>query len=94
MATEETDRIVVDSRETFVKMQEFARESRRPSSIGSIITPPRASAADLNSVEEEIEKALGRRVDLKSGGYLIVDQTESNDHDRRKHRRFRWRPQL
>jgi ribonuclease G len=28
-------------------------------------------------VEEEIEKALTRRVDLKSGGYLIFDQTEA-----------------
>jgi ribonuclease G len=32
---------------------------------------------DLFSIEEEIAKALGRRVDLKSGGYLIVDQTEA-----------------
>ncbi|MFO0519764.1 MAG: ribonuclease E/G, partial [bacterium] len=27
--------------------------------------------------EEEIERALARRVDLKSGGYLIIDQTEA-----------------
>jgi ribonuclease G len=32
---------------------------------------------DLNAVEEEIERALARRVNLKSGGYLIVDQTEA-----------------
>ena len=32
---------------------------------------------DLYDVEEEIEKALARRVDLKSGGYLIIDQTEA-----------------
>ena len=32
---------------------------------------------DLFNVDEEITKALGRRVDLKSGGYLIVDQTEA-----------------
>jgi ribonuclease G len=32
---------------------------------------------DLYGVEEEIERALGRRVDLKSGGYLVVDQTEA-----------------
>jgi ribonuclease G len=32
---------------------------------------------DLFNVEEEIERALGRRVDLKSGGYLILDQTEA-----------------
>ena len=28
-------------------------------------------------MEDEIQRALGRRVDLKSGGYLIVDQTEA-----------------
>ena len=32
---------------------------------------------DLNAVEEEIEKALARRVNLKSGGYLIIDETEA-----------------
>ena len=32
---------------------------------------------DLSAVEDEIEKALARRVDLKSGGYLIIDQTEA-----------------
>ena len=32
---------------------------------------------DLYSIEQEIQKALARRVDLKSGGYLIVDQTEA-----------------
>jgi len=32
---------------------------------------------DLFDIESEISKALGRRVDLKSGGYLMIDQTES-----------------
>ena len=32
---------------------------------------------DLYDVEDEIEQALARRVDLKSGGYLIIDQTEA-----------------
>ena len=32
---------------------------------------------DLFGIEEEIARALGRRVDLKSGGYLIIDQTEA-----------------
>ncbi len=32
---------------------------------------------DLHGVEEEIAKALGRRVDLQSGGYLMIDQTEA-----------------
>ena len=32
---------------------------------------------DLYGIEEEIARALARRVDLKSGGYLIIDQTEA-----------------
>src|SRR5574337_1068369 len=32
---------------------------------------------DLYGVEDEIEKALARRVELKSGGYLVIDQTEA-----------------
>ena len=32
---------------------------------------------DLYNVDEEIARALGRRVELKSGGYLIIDQTEA-----------------
>ncbi len=32
---------------------------------------------DLHNIDTEIEKALARRVDLKSGGYLIIDQTEA-----------------
>jgi ribonuclease G len=32
---------------------------------------------DLYNVEGEIEKALARRVDLKSGGTLVIDQTEA-----------------
>ncbi|MEY3185264.1 MAG: hypothetical protein RLZZ613_1952, partial [Pseudomonadota bacterium] len=32
---------------------------------------------DLYNIEAEIERALARRVDLKSGGYLMIDQTEA-----------------
>ena len=77
MTTDETSRVLVDSRETFVRLQEFARA----------YTPALAERLnhylgerplfDLHGVEEEIEKALARRVALKSGGYLIIDQTEA-----------------
>ena len=32
---------------------------------------------DLYNIEEDIQRALARRVELKSGGYLIIDQTEA-----------------
>ena len=74
---DETATIQIDSRENFQKLQEF----------GSVYTPSVLSKLvhytgerplfELYGVEEEIQRALGRRVDLKSGGYLIVDQTEA-----------------
>ena len=76
-ADDHTVRIIVDSRENFVKLQEFARDyvprvlSRIEHYSGE------RPLFDLYGVEEEIEKALARRVDLKSGGYLIIDQTEA-----------------
>ena len=58
-------------------MQDFAREYT-PALIERIEHyPGERPLFDLHGVEDEIEKALARRVDLKSGGYLIVDQTEA-----------------
>jgi len=76
-ATRDTGRIIVDSRENFLKLQRFAQ----------LYTPNVADKLehytgerplfDLYNIEEEIQRALERRVDLKSGGYLIMDQTEA-----------------
>jgi ribonuclease G len=74
---EETTRILVDSRETFQRMQAFATDyiaTAAPKLDHYIGTRP---LFDLYGVEEEIERALFKRVDLKSGGYLIIDQTEA-----------------
>ena len=77
MSTEETSRIIVDSRETFVKMLEFAREYTPALSERIAHHAGERPLFDLHRVEDEIEKSLARRVELKSGGYLIVDQTEA-----------------
>ncbi|WP_019140027.1 ribonuclease G [Noviherbaspirillum massiliense] len=74
---EDTSTIQVDSRENFQKLEQFAK-LYTPSVLSKLVhyTGERP-LFDLYGVEEEIERALGRRVDLKSGGYLIVDQTEA-----------------
>ena len=74
---EETGAIQVDSRENFQMLTEFGSQYM-PSVLPRLqhYTGERP-LFDLYGVEEEIERALGRRVDLKSGGYLIIDQTEA-----------------
>ena len=74
---DETQRIVVDSRETFQKMLPFAEEYMANVAGRIEHYAGERPLFDLHGVEDEIEKALARRVDLKSGGYLILDQTEA-----------------
>jgi len=60
-----------------VKMQAFAREYTPAIADRIHHYVGERPLFDLHGVEDEIEKALARRVDLKSGGYLIMDQTEA-----------------
>ena len=76
-ANDETARILVDSRETFQKAQGFALEFTPAVAERLEHYAGERPLFDLHGVEDEIEKALARRVDLKSGGYLIFDQTEA-----------------
>jgi ribonuclease G len=77
LADPDTARIVIDSRENFQKLSQFAQEYMpQLAPLLSHYTGERP-LFDLYAVEEEIQKALARRVDLKSGGYLIIDQTEA-----------------
>ena len=77
MVSVDTARVVIDSRENFQKLAAFA-ENYMPKVRGKLehYTGERP-LFDLHNVETEIEKALSRRVELKSGGYLIIDQTEA-----------------
>jgi len=71
------EKIRVDSRETFQRLIEFA-ETFAPE-MASIIEhySGERPVFDIYNVEDEISKALDRKVKLKSGGHLVFDQTES-----------------
>ncbi|MDR2678050.1 MAG: ribonuclease G [Zoogloeaceae bacterium] len=77
LVSDATSCIMVDSPEAFHKLQRFAAQ------YTPTVTPLLALHSGTRplfeqyGVEDEIEKALARRVDLKSGGYLIIDQTEA-----------------
>ncbi|MCW8165557.1 ribonuclease G [Verminephrobacter aporrectodeae subsp. tuberculatae] len=74
---EHTQGIRIDSLEQFQRLRVFGQEFM-PAAAGKLQHyKGERPIFDLYSIDEEIAKALGRRVDLKSGGYLIVDQTEA-----------------
>jgi len=73
----EVDKVLIDSRENFQKAQEFARAFVPEVEPRLEYYPGERPIFDLYAVEDEIQKALERKVQLKSGGYLIIDQTEA-----------------
>jgi len=77
MVSNETDVVKIDSRETYQKMTRFAK--KYIPDLPTVIEhyPGDRPLFDLYNVDDEIQRALGRKVDLKSGGYLIIDQTEA-----------------
>lgn len=77
LVTRDTARVVIDSRENFHKLHTFATEYMPR--VAHLLDHYQGERPlfDLHGVEDEIQKALARRVDLKSGGYLIIDQTEA-----------------
>ncbi len=77
LVNDETSRILIDSRENFQKLHAFAAEYSPK--VVPLLSHYRGERPifDLHNIEDEIQKALARRVELKSGGYLIIDQTEA-----------------
>ncbi|MBC7610138.1 MAG: ribonuclease G [Polaromonas sp.] len=77
VVVEGTQTIRIDSREQFEKLRTFATEFM-PATVQKLhLYTGERPIFDLFNIDEDIAKALGRRVDLKSGGYLIIDQTEA-----------------
>lgn len=75
--SDDVGKILVDSRETVAALIEFC-QSYIPELEAKIEHYPGARPIfDLYGVEDDIQKALNRKVQLKSGGYLIIDQTEA-----------------
>ena len=73
----EIEKIRIDSRETCQRVLEFAQEFI-PEFVGRIEHyHGERPILDLYSVEDEIQKSLNCKVQLKSGGHLVIDQTEA-----------------
>ncbi|RYX95805.1 MAG: ribonuclease G [Comamonadaceae bacterium] len=77
LVVEGTQTIRIDSREQFDKLKVFAAEFM-PATVQKLQHySGERPIFDLFNIDEDIARALGRRVELKSGGYLIIDQTEA-----------------
>jgi len=71
------DRIRIDAKLAFQELENFTDEYAPEFNKLLEYYPGERPIFDLYDVENEGQRALERRVDLKSGGYLIIDQTEA-----------------
>ena len=77
LVNRDIDRVLVDSEEWLQKLKDFA-ETFTPDLLPVLeLYTGRRPLLDLYGIEDEIERALCRKVELKSGGYLVIDQTEA-----------------
>lgn len=71
------EKVRIDSREAYKKVIDFANKFIPNVSSCIEYYPGERPIFDLYGIEDEINKALERKVYLKSGGYLVIDQTEA-----------------
>ena len=88
------ERVRIDSRETLARVLDFTGRFLSEMNPRIELYANEGPIFDLYAVEDEIQKALHRKVQLKSGGHVVIDQTDGDDHRRRQHRRVRRASQL
>ncbi|MDE4455579.1 Rne/Rng family ribonuclease [Psychrobacter sp. DAB_AL62B] len=72
-----TEKVVIDNAQIYEQVRYFAKDFV-PFVYDRIVHyTAEQSLFDVHRVEDDLRDALKRRVDLKSGGYLIIDQTEA-----------------
>ena len=71
------EKVRIDSRETLERAQRFVAQFMPELAERVEHYPGERPIFDLYGVEDEIQNALKKNVPLKSGGYLIIDQTEA-----------------
>lgn len=77
VVNDDTVSIRVDSKSTYAQLKEFSELY-----VAKAVKPlthyqGERPIFDFYNIEKEIERALSRKVELTSGGYLIFDQTEA-----------------
>jgi ribonuclease G len=77
LTSEQTNTIRIDAKSQYESLLSFAKEYTPNAVLKCQHYQGEKPIFDLFNIDSDIQKALARRVDLKSGGYLIIDQTEA-----------------
>jgi ribonuclease G len=75
--TPDTEKVVVDSAKDHRRIVDFVRNFMPRLRSKIVLYSDSEPLFDRYAIEEKIEKALDRRVWLRSGGYIIIERTEA-----------------
>ena len=73
---EETSKIVVDHPEIFKKLKRFTSVYMPGQNLNIEFSKEKGSLFERHGIEKEIERTFQKNVYLKSGGYIVIEQTE------------------
>ncbi|MBT8097312.1 MAG: ribonuclease G [Woeseia sp.] len=77
LVSSNVEKILIDSEPEFARLREFTASFLPEIEHKLELYTRRRPIFDLHNTEDEIRKALDRSIPLKSGGYIIFDQTEA-----------------
>jgi ribonuclease G len=77
LVTTDVEKILIDSERDFIAMREFSATYLPDVEPIIELYERRRPIFDLHGIEDEISRSLDRNIPLKSGGYIIFDQTEA-----------------
>jgi len=75
--SKDIDRLVIDSKEHYQEIKDFVEKFMPDFSNRVTFYEKDSPIFDVYGIETEINRALGKKIWLKSGGYLIIDTSEA-----------------
>lgn len=73
----EADKLIIDSRQEYDNVQNFLRKLMPDVKLSVALYEGRESIFDAYNIEGDVARALKKKVWLKSGGYIVIEQTEA-----------------
>ncbi|MCK5542243.1 MAG: Rne/Rng family ribonuclease [Desulfobacterales bacterium] len=77
LLTDDANKFIIDSEQEYEKVQGFLRKYMPDINFSVELYKDKEPIFDAYNLEADIERALKKRVWLKSGGYIIIEQTEA-----------------
>jgi ribonuclease G len=77
LLADEADKLIIDSKDEYEKVQSFLKELMPDVKLSVELYQGRESILDAYNIEGDVARALKKKVWLKSGGYIIIEQTEA-----------------